>query len=174
MAGINFNPAGVTANLPSWDNSIKWNSPAGSGGFGGGVSPGSSFEPSPGFPSTGDAGFWQNQPTDENYYNKGKSFLDKFAEGLQSTKKDKYQQQAAQGGFLTGGGDKSPGANVGQIGPDAFIYTPPTAYSPFTVQGVQGKKGIGGAITKIAGAALAPFTGGASIPIAGAASELFG
>jgi hypothetical protein len=173
MAGINFNPAGVTANLPSWDNSIKWNSPAGGGGFGGGVSPGSSFEPSPGFPSVGDSGFWKNQPTDENYYNKGKSFLDTFAKGLQSTGKDKYQQQATQGGFQTGGSDKSPGANVGQIGPDAFIYTPPTAYSPFTVQGVQGKKGIGGAIANIAGAALAPFTGGASIPIAGAVGGLF-
>jgi hypothetical protein len=106
--------------------------------------------------------------------NKGKSFLDKFAEGLQSTGKDKYQQQATQSGFQTGGGDKSSGANVGQIGSDAFIYTPPTAYSPFTVQGMQGKKGIGGAIANIAGAALAPFTGGASIPIAGAVGGLFG
>jgi hypothetical protein len=84
--------------------------------------------------------------------NKGKSFLDKFAEGLQSTGKDKYQQQATQSGFQTGGGDKSPGANVGQIGPDAFIYTPPTAYSPFTVQGVQGSKsGVGGALGTLAG-----------------------
>ena len=169
MAGTDFKP--------SWGDSVKWNNPVGNSGFGGGVSPGASFEPPSGFPSSGDSGFWKNQPTDENYYNKGKfdpkNFLDSFAKGLQSTGKDKYQQQATQSGFQTGGGDKSPGANVGQIGPDAFIYTPPTAYSPFTVQGTQGKKGIGGAIANIAGAALAPFTGGASIPIAGAVGGLF-
>jgi hypothetical protein len=174
MAGTNFNPAGVTANLPSWDDSIKWNSPAGGGGFGGGVSPGSSFEPSPRFPSTGDAGFWKNQPTDENYYNRGKSFLDKFAEGLQRTKKDKYQEQATQGGFQTGEQDGSLGGFSTKIGNDATLVYPPSPFKPFSVLGTPGKQGIGGAITKIAGAALAPFTGGASIPIAGAASELFG
>jgi hypothetical protein len=163
----------------AFESNIPWNfdnksAPSGGWGFGGGVTPGGSFEPSSGFPSMGDADFWKNQPTDPNYYNKGKSFLDAFAKGLQSTGQDKYQQQAQQGGFQTGGGDKSPGANVGQIGPDAFIYTPPTAYSPFTVAGTPGKKGIGGAIANIAGAALAPFTGGASIPIAGAVGGLFG
>ena len=173
MAGTNFNP--------SWGDSVKWNSPAGGGGFGGGVSPGSSFEPSQGFPSVGDSGFWQNQPTDPNYYNKGKNFLDAFTKGLGDLNKNKYQDQAGQGGFQTGGRGEASGANVGKIAPDISIYTPPTAYSPFTVQGVQGgKSGIGSAIGTIAGigASFIPGIGpgiAKALPaLGGAAGSFFG
>lgn len=168
MAATTFNP--------SWSDSVKWDSPAGDKGFGGGVSPGSSFEPPSGFLNAGDSGFWKNQPTDPDYYNKGKfdpkNFLNAFAKGL-GEDKNKYQDQAQQGGFQTGGRGEAPGANIGKIAPDISIYTPPTPYAPFTVAGMPGKPGIGGTITRLAGAALAPFTGGASIPIANAASGLF-
>jgi hypothetical protein len=164
MAGTNFNP--------SWSDSIKWNSPAGGGGFGGGVSPGSSFEPSPGFPSTGDSGFWQNQPTDPNYYNKGKMFLDAFKNFKLDSNQDKYQRQA-QGGFQTGGESKPSGGNVEKIASDISIYTSPLSHAPFTRQGTPGSPGWGGALIGLAGAALAPFTGGASIPIAAAGSQLY-
>jgi hypothetical protein len=173
MAGTNFNSAGTTANLPSWNDSIKWNSPAGDAGFGGGVSPGSSFEPSPGFPSAGDAGFWKNQPTDENYYNKGKNFLDAFKNVKFGQDQSKYQDRAQQGGFQTGGKGDSLGGFSAQVAPNVTAFSPPAPYAPFTVAGMPGEKGKGGAIAQIAGLALAPFTGGASIPIAGAVGGLF-
>jgi hypothetical protein len=152
MAGTNFNP--------SWSDSIKWNSPAGGGGFGGGVSPGSSFEPSPGFPSVGDSGFWQNQPTDPNYYNKGKNFLDAFTKGLGDSSKNKYQDQAQQGGFQTGGGKESSGGNIGKLAPDLSIYTPPTAHQPFREEGTPAKPGFGGILGQVVGTIGGALIGG--------------
>ena len=177
MAGTNFNP--------SWGDSVKWNNPAGGSGFGGGVSPGASFEPPTGFPSTGDSGFWKNQSTDENYYNKSKvdpkNFLDAFTKGLDGLNKNKYQDQAQQGGMQTGGRGEAPGANVEKIAPDISIYTPPTPYSPFTVQGVQGgKSGVGGALGTLAGigASFIPGIGpgiAAALPgIGGSVGGMFG
>lgn len=129
------------------------------GGFGGGVTSGGSFEPPSGFPSMGDSSFWKNQPTDPNYYNKGKDFLDAFKNFKLDSNQSKYQQQAQQGGFQTGGKGESPGANIGKIAPDISMYTPPTPYSPFTVQGVQGKQGAGGAIGTLAGIAASFIPG---------------
>ena len=176
MAGTDFKP--------SWGDSVKWNNPVGDSGFGGGVSPGASFEPPSGFPSTGDSGFWKNQSTDENYYNKGKfdpkNFLDAFTKGL-GEGKNKYQDQAQQSGFQTGGKGDTSGGSVGKIAPDVSIYTPPTPYSPFTVQGVQGSNsGIGGAIGTIAGigASFIPGIGpgiAKALPaLGGAAGSFFG
>ena len=174
MAGTTFNP--------SWSDSVKWESPAGDKGFGGGVSPGSSFEPPSGFPSAGDAGFWKNQPTDENYYNKGKfdpkNFLDAFAKGL-GEDKNKYQNQAQQSGSQSGGRGDTSGGSVGKIAPDVSIYTPPTPYAPFTVAGMPGEKGKGGVIGQIAGTALGFALGGpagASLggSLGGAAGSFFG
>jgi hypothetical protein len=109
---------------------------------------------------------------------KGKSFLDAFVKGLQGTGQDKYQQQAQQGGFQTGGKGETPGANIGKIAPDLSIYTPPTPYSPFTVAGVQGKKGMGGALGGLAGTALgfalAPLTGGTSLALTAAEGAALG
>jgi hypothetical protein len=179
MASTNFNSAGATANLPSWGDSTKWNSPAGDAGFGGGVSPGSSFEPSPGFPSTGDSSFWKNQPTDENYYNKGKNFLDAFKNIKFGQDENKYQNQSQQGGFQTGGKGDTSGGSVGKIAPDVSIYTPPTPYAPFTVAGMPGEKGKGGLIGQIAGTALGFALGGpagASLggSLGGTAGSFFG
>ena len=165
MAATTFNP--------SWSDSVKWDSPAGDKGFGGGVSPGSSFEPPSGFPSAGDSGFWKNQPTDPDYYNKGKTFLDAFKNFKLNPNQDKYQQQAQQGGSQTGGKVDSLGGFSAQVAPNVTALFPPAAHPPFAVAGMPGKPGIGGTITRLAGAALAPFTGGASIPIANAASGLF-
>lgn len=87
-----------------------------------------------------------------NPANKGKNFLDAFTKGLDSLNKNKYQDQAQQGGFQSGGKGDTSGGSVGKIAPDVSIYTPPTPYSPFTVQGVQGSNsGIGSAIGTIAG-----------------------
>jgi hypothetical protein len=176
MAGFNFNPAGVTANPPSWDNSIKWNSPAGGGGFGGGVSPGSSFEPSPGFPSTGDAGFWKNQPTDENYYRTGKFDPKNFLDGYmkkQSNNQNKYQEQAQQGGFQTGEQDGSLGGFSTKIGNDATLVHPPSPFKPFSVAGTPGKSGAGGALGTLAGIG-ASFIPGLGPGIAAALPGAFG
>ena len=148
MAATTFNP--------SWSDSVKWESSTGGNGFGGGVSPGSSFEPPSGFPSAGDSEFWKNQPTDPDYYTgKGKNFLDTFVKALGDVDKDKYRNQAQQGGFQSGGGrgDSYQGANVGKLTDNLSIYTPPT-YSPFTIQGVQGSPGFGGTIGKIGGAVV--------------------
>lgn len=94
-----------------------------------------------------------------NPANKGKNFLDAFVKGLEGFNKTKYQDQAQQGGFQTGGKGESPGANIGKIAPDISMYTPPTPYSPFTVQGVQGKQGAGGAIGTLAGIAASFIPG---------------
>ena len=112
--------------------------------------------------------------------NKGKNFLDAFTKGLDSLNKNKYQEQAQQGGFQTGGRGEASGGNVGKIGQDMSIYTPPMPYSPFTVAGVQGKKGIGGAVGTLAGigASFIPGLGpgiAAALPaIGGAAGSFFG
>jgi hypothetical protein len=171
MAGTNFNP--------SWGDSIKWNSPAGSGGFGGGVSPGSSFEPPSGFPSAGDSGFWKNQPTDPDYYNKGKTFLDAFKNFKLNSNQDKYQQQAQQGGFQTGEQDGSLGGFSTKIGSDATLVYPPSPFKPFSVVGTPGKQGVGGAIGQIAGTALGfalggPAGAGLGGSLGGAAGSFFG
>ena len=160
MASTNFNSAGATANLPSWGDSTKWNSPAGDAGFGGGVSPGSSFEPSSGFPSAGDSGFWKNQPTDENYYNKGKNFLDAFKNIKFGQDENKYQNQSQQGGFQASSKGSQEGGPIGGKLTDnlSYLYTPS---QPIVRQeGVQGKKGLGGLIGQFAGAALGFAIGG--------------
>jgi hypothetical protein len=102
----------------------------------------------------------EDQPTDENYYNKGKNFLDAFKNIKFGQDENKYQNQAQQGGFQTGGGDKSSGSHVDKISSDVSIYTPPTQYQPFTVAGTPGKKGFGGVIGQFAGAALGFALGG--------------
>jgi hypothetical protein len=116
-----------------------------------------------------------------NPANRGKNFLDAFTKGLSGLNKNKYQDQAQQGGFQTGGRGEASGATVGKIAPDISIYTPPTAYSPFTVQGVQGgKSGIGSAIGTIAGigASFIPGIGpgiAKALPaLGGAAGSFFG
>ena len=116
-----------------------------------------------------------------NPANRGKNFLDAFTKGLDGLNKNKYQDQAQQGGFQTGGRGEAPGANVGKIAPDISIYTPPTPYSPFTVAGVQGGgSGIGSAIGTIAGigASFIPGIGpgiAKALPaLGGAAGSFFG
>jgi hypothetical protein len=115
-----------------------------------------------------------------NPANRGKNFLDAFTKGLDSLNKNKYQEQAQQGGFQTGGRGETFGGNVGKIGQDMSIYTPPMPYSPFTVAGVQGKSGIGGAVGTLAGigASFIPGLGpgiAAALPaIGGAAGSFFG
>jgi len=110
--------------------------------------------------------------------NKAKDFLAAFTKGLDSFNKSKYQDQAQQGGFQTGGKGETPGANIGKIAPDLSIYTPPTPYSPFTVAGMQGKKGMGGALGGLAGTALglalAPLTGGTSLALTAAEGAALG
>jgi hypothetical protein len=105
--------------------------------------------------------------------NKGKNFLADFAKSLGSLgnqNSNKYREQAEQSAYQTGKQSSTSSGNVDKIAPDISLYTPPP---PTIIPGSPGKKGIGGTLVRIAGAALAPFTGGASIPIAGAASELF-
>lgn len=91
---------------------------------------------------------------------KGKDFLDAFKNLKLDSNQNKYQQQAQQGGFQTGGGEKSSSPYVGEIAKDLHIVYPPTPYSPITVQGVQGKQGAGGLIGQFAGAALGFALGG--------------
>jgi hypothetical protein len=114
-----------------------------------------------------------------NPANRGKNFLNAFTKGLDSFNKSKYQDQAQQGGFQTGGKGESPGANIGKIAPDLSIYTPPTPYAPFTVAGTPGRGGIGGAIGQIAGTALGFALGGPAGAalggtLGGAGGSLFG
>jgi hypothetical protein len=113
-----------------------------------------------------------------NPANKGKNFLDAFTKGLGDLNKNKYQDQAQQGGFQTGGKGDTSGASVGKIAPDVSIYTPPTPYAPFTVQGMQGKKGMGGALGGLAGTALgfalAPLTAGTSLALTAAEGAALG
>jgi hypothetical protein len=164
----------------AFESNIPWNfdnkaEPSGGWGFGGGISPGSSFEPPSGLPSTGDSDFWKNQPTDSDYYNKDKfdpkNFLSAFAKGL-GQDKDKYRQQAEQSGYQTGRQGATSENRVEKIAPDISLYT------PTVIPGSPGKKGFGGAIGKFAGAALgiglAPFTGGSSLALAGPLSNIGG
>lgn len=116
-----------------------------------------------------------------NPANRGKNFLDAFTKGLDGLNKNKYQDQAQQGGIQTGGRGEASGANVGKIAPDISIYTPPTAYSPFTVQGVQGgKSGVGGALGTLAGIGasfipgLGPGIAAAMPAIGGSVGSFFG
>ena len=167
----------------AFESNIPWNfdnkaEPAGGWGFGGGVSPGSSFEPPSGFPGAGDSDFWKNQPTDSDYYNKDKfdpkNFLNAFAKGL-GQDKDKYRQQAEQSAYQTGKQSSTSGGNVDKIAPDISLYTPPP---PTIIPGSPGKKGFGGTIGRIAGAALglalAPVAGGGSLALAGLGSGIGG
>ena len=116
-----------------------------------------------------------------NPANRGKNFLDAFTKGLDGLNKNKYQDQAQQGGIQTGGRGEASGANVGKIAPDISIYTPPTPYSPFTVQGVQGgKSGVGGALGTLAGIGasfipgLGPGIAAAMPAIGGSVGSFFG
>ena len=171
MAGTTFNP--------SWSDSVKWENPAGGGGFGGGVSPGSSFEPPSGFPSAGDSGFWKNQPTDPDYYNKGKTFLDAFKNFKLNSNQDKYQQQAQQGGFQSSNKSAQDSGPIGGKLTDSlsYLYTP--GHPIVQSLGVQGKQGAGGAIGQIAGTALGfalggPAGAGLGGSLGGAAGSFFG
>ena len=178
MAGTTFNP--------SWSDSVKWENPAGDKGFGGGVSSGSSFEPPSGFPSAGDSDFWKNQPTDPNYYNKGKIFLDAFKNFKFGSDQNKYQEQAQRGGFQTEGNkNNSSGGFAAQIFPNLSVVQQQSPYQPFTYTPPQGGgSGIGSAIGTIAGigasfipgigpgiAKALPALGGA---IGGTAGSFFG
>ena len=59
-----------------------------------------------------------------------------------------------------------------------IVHSPGPSFSPFTAAGTPGKKGFGGAIGRVAGAALgialAPITGGSSLALAGLGSQLGG
>lgn len=143
----------MAGSYPSWSDSVNWKPPA---------------DISTQIPKSFDS-FWNPKGdsagvpwSDALKYkpsSSAKDFLDRFAEGLKGSGQSKYQDQAQQGGFQTGGRDGSPGANVGKIAPDISIYTPPTPYSPFTVQGVQGSPGFGGAIGSLVGTAASFIPG---------------
>ena len=154
MAGTTFNP--------SWSDSVKWENPAGDKGFGGGVSPGSSFEPPSGFPSAGDSDFWKNQPTDPNYYNKGKNFLDAFKNFKFGSDQNKYQDQAQRGGFQNEGNkNNSSGGFAAQIFPNLSVVQQQAPYQPFTYTPPQGgDSGVGGLVGQFAGTALGFAVGG--------------
>jgi hypothetical protein len=149
------------------------------GGFGGGVTPGSSFDPPSGFPSAGDSGFWKNQPTDPDYYNKGKAFLDAFKNFKLEGDENKYQRQAQQGGgFQTSSkGSQEGGPNGGKIR-DNLGYLSQPGHAPVFSPGVQGSPGFGGAIGQIGGAvagALIPGIGpGLGSTIGGSIGRAFG
>ena len=116
-----------------------------------------------------------------NPANKGKNFLDAFTKGLDSLNKNKYQDQAQQGGFQTGGKVDSLGGFSAQVAPNVTAFSPPAAYAPFTVAGTQGgKSGAGGAIGTLAGIAASFIPGigpgiAAALPaIGGSAGSFFG
>jgi hypothetical protein len=120
------------------------------------------------------------QASPANPANKGKNFLDAFTKGLGDLNKNKYQDQAGQGGIQTGGGKESSSGNIGKLASDLSIYTPSAPYQPFTVQGTPGKSGIGGALGTLAGigASFIPGIGpgiAAALPaIGGSVGGMFG
>ena len=113
-----------------------------------------------------------------NPANRGKNFLDAFKNFKFGQDQNKYQDRAQQGGFQTGGKVDSLGGFSAQVAPNVTAFSPPAPYAPFTVAGMPGEKGKGGAIGSIAGAALglalAPVTGGGSLALAGLGSNLGG
>jgi hypothetical protein len=115
-----------------------------------------------------------------NPANRGKNFLDTFVKTLGDMDKNKYRTQAQQGGIQSGGSGKSSASeNVGKLTDNLSVYTPPS-YSPFTVQGVQGSPGFGGAIGTLVGTAASFIPGigpgiAAALPaIGGSVGGMFG
>jgi hypothetical protein len=122
--GSSGSPSGGTSGFPDYSGAFGPNSPIGA--------------------DTWQTGFGVNE-------NKGKNFLDAFTKGLGDLNKNKYQDQAGQGGIQTGGGKESSSGNIGKLASDLSIYTPSAPYQPFTVQGTPGKSGIGGALGTLVG-----------------------
>jgi hypothetical protein len=110
---------------------------------------------------------------------KGKSFLDKFAGAL-----DKYSNKSVNPGSQQEKEKERAIATPSSIGggniqklTDNFTALYPQTFSPFTVAGVEGRKGVLGSIlAPIASAAtsLIPGVGPLLAPIAGAAVSSFG
>ena len=108
-----------------------------------------------------------------------KVFSGAITEGLKSRTKNTDAARSASTstdqkftGF--GGSSSSSGMNKDLT----VVHSPGASFSPFTIAGTPGKKGFGGAIGRVAGAALgialAPVTGGGSLALAGLGSQLGG
>ena len=106
-----------------------------------------------------------------------KLFSGAITEGLKSRTAN---TDAAKSGFTDQKSSSHSGSSSssGMNNDLTVVHSPGSSFSPFTVAGTPGKKGFGGAIGRVAGAALgialAPVTGGGSLALAGLGSQLGG
>lgn len=117
-----------------------------------------------------------NKPKAEDFV---KVFSGAITEGLKSRTKNTDAARSASTSTdqkFTGFGGSS--SSSGMNNDLTIVHSPGSSFSPFTVAGAPGKKGFGGAIGRVAGAALgialAPVTGGGSLALAGLGSQLGG
>ena len=112
---------------------------------------------------------------------KAEDFLKLFGgavtEGLKARRSGAQSaaSSASDSKFATFGGSSSSGGMNNEL---TIVHNPGPSFGPVTLPGTPAKRGFGGTIGRVAGAALglalAPVTGGASLALAGLGSQLGG